>query len=850
MRISKWVVLAVYLCLIGAIGAEAQQTALRLIPLTPCRIADTRDPNGPFGGPSVAGNSPRSFVIPSSACGVPSTAAAYSLNVTAVPHGSLGYLTIWPTGQSQPLVSTLNATDGRVKANAAIVPAGTSGAVSVYVTNTADVILDINGYFVAATDPLGLAFFPVTPCRIADTRDPGGALGGPSLVGMQARSFPVLSSNCGIPSSALAYSLNFTAVPPSGLGFLSTWPAGVSQPVVSTLNAPAGAVTANAAIVPAGTNGAINVLASSGADVIIDANGYFALPGSASNPLSLFTLTPCRVLDTRDRSGLFVGNLADDTTANACGVPASAQAVVLNATVVPAEALSFLALWPDGLTQPLVSTLNSFDGLITSNMAIVPTSGGVIDAFATNHTQLVLDTSGYFSSITQTGLNTALNGRYAFTLQGFDGNGNLVTTAGSFVADGNGGISSGFEDRYAAGSSEGGALTGSYSVGADKRGTMTLTTSQGSHTFNFALGKLSSGIAGQGYVIESDAVPATGVIKKQDPSVFSTFGSTAASFAFGGKGQNGSGPSAVAGTATLNGNGTLSGMMDIVNTSQVGPSLTMAASYTVGDTTNGRGTMPFTSPGGFTMAFYIVSANEMFLIDSNPSGQGDSPLVLDALKQASSFPAPASGSVSVLSLEGRSPSCPQGQPGTGVEIDLMQWGAAGSANLAGDMNDCGVAGANPSVAIGYTVAGNGRVVTTGFTHPPVIYLVNSSEGFLVGTNVNKVQQGFFEAQASGSFSNASLTGSYFFGNRAPVVNGGDVGEGVVVANGNGGITGTNDFNSSGGLVADQTFSDTYSAAANGRVTTNETVLYIISTSKALLIDGAHSNFPKVSVIEK
>ena len=89
----------------------------------------------------------RSCPIPSSACGIPSTAAAYSLNVTVVPDGMLQYLTAWPTGAGQPLVSTLNSWDGAVVANAAIVPAGTGGAISVFVTNRTHVILDINGYF-------------------------------------------------------------------------------------------------------------------------------------------------------------------------------------------------------------------------------------------------------------------------------------------------------------------------------------------------------------------------------------------------------------------------------------------------------------------------------------------------------------------------------------------------------------------------------------------------------------------------------------------------------------------------------------------------------------------------------
>jgi hypothetical protein len=76
--------------------------------------------------------------------------------------------------------------------------------------------------------------------------------------------------------SARAYSLNLTVVPPGPLGYLSVWPVGKPQPVVSTLNSPNGTVVANAAIVPAGTNGAISVFASNNTDLIIDINAYFA----------------------------------------------------------------------------------------------------------------------------------------------------------------------------------------------------------------------------------------------------------------------------------------------------------------------------------------------------------------------------------------------------------------------------------------------------------------------------------------------------------------------------------------------------------------------------------------------
>src|SRR5271170_5960147 len=196
----------------GTATASAQQASspLQFIPVTPCRVADTRGPGGPFGGPELPAKSSREFDIPQSACGIPSTALAYSLNVTVVPGASLNYLTIWPSGQTQPYVSTLNSYDGRIKANAAITPAGTNGGVSVYVSDATNVILDIDGYFVPAGTTSGLAFYPLTPCRVADTRGPGGPLGGPFISAKTSRDFPVLSSSCSIPSTAQAYSLNVT----------------------------------------------------------------------------------------------------------------------------------------------------------------------------------------------------------------------------------------------------------------------------------------------------------------------------------------------------------------------------------------------------------------------------------------------------------------------------------------------------------------------------------------------------------------------------------------------------------------------------------------------------------------
>lgn len=139
-----------FLFFFALLGSYAQaQTASNFVSITPCRVADTREASrGNLGSPSVAATVQRDLPITESSCSLPANVTAYSINVTVIPHGSLGYLTVWPTGQQQPTASTLNSPSGDVIANGTIVPAGTNGAISVFATNDTDVVIDVNGYFV------------------------------------------------------------------------------------------------------------------------------------------------------------------------------------------------------------------------------------------------------------------------------------------------------------------------------------------------------------------------------------------------------------------------------------------------------------------------------------------------------------------------------------------------------------------------------------------------------------------------------------------------------------------------------------------------------------------------------
>jgi len=123
-------------------------------------------------------------------------------------------------------------------------------------------------------------FYTVAPCRVLDTRGPAGPLGGPSLQPGETRPFHVVTSSCGIPSTAKAISVNATVTGPVDVGYLSIYPGNDAQaPTASTINFSANQTRANNAILVLATDGSgtINVLAGTAGtvDFILDVNGFF-----------------------------------------------------------------------------------------------------------------------------------------------------------------------------------------------------------------------------------------------------------------------------------------------------------------------------------------------------------------------------------------------------------------------------------------------------------------------------------------------------------------------------------------------------------------------------------------------
>jgi probable HAF family extracellular repeat protein len=125
--------------------------------LTPCRLLDTRDADGPFGGPALAAGGTRSFVLAGN-CAIPADARAVSVNLTVTAATTNGNLRAYPAGAPEPLTSAINYAPGQTRANNAVLSLGAGGDLTVrcsQATGTVHLVIDVNGYYL--TPPAGAA---------------------------------------------------------------------------------------------------------------------------------------------------------------------------------------------------------------------------------------------------------------------------------------------------------------------------------------------------------------------------------------------------------------------------------------------------------------------------------------------------------------------------------------------------------------------------------------------------------------------------------------------------------------------------------------------------------------------
>jgi hypothetical protein len=117
--------------------------------VAPCRVADTRNAEGPSGGPALVGGTIRTFPV-SGVCGIPPTASAVALNLAVVMPSDGGDPRVFPAGRVAPLASSLNFLPGVIRANNAIIALPDSGQLSVQCdipSGGTHFFFDVFGYF-------------------------------------------------------------------------------------------------------------------------------------------------------------------------------------------------------------------------------------------------------------------------------------------------------------------------------------------------------------------------------------------------------------------------------------------------------------------------------------------------------------------------------------------------------------------------------------------------------------------------------------------------------------------------------------------------------------------------------
>ncbi len=372
--------------------------------------------------------------------------------------------------------------------------------------------------------------------------------------------------------------------------------------------------------------------------------------------------------------------------------------------------------------------------------------------------------------------NASLKGQYAFSMSGSDFNGEFLARVGSFIADGNGGITGGIEDVNTAG---GGQETlnytsSTYSIQADGRGLINLTNDTG--TLKFSLTLLSPT---QGFIVQTDsslAATTSGTFILQAPNSF-TASSLSGNYVFDFSGLDFSSsqfgvPNSIVGQFVANGNnGINSGVLDRNNDG----TLVTAAPFTgssyqmdaVNGSTFGRGTVTFVAGGTtYNYAFYIVNSNRARMIQINATA-----LTLGDAVSQSSVPttnATFNGNFAFL-LTGSSTS------GALTEIGRFTADGNGGLNsIFADVNDFGSVAKLPngslssiSYAIDGNLAGTGRGTLT-FTDASlgtfqfVFYLTSPSGGVIQDVSSNIVADGSLQLQTGAPFTQAGLAGDYGF----------------------------------------------------------------------------------------
>jgi hypothetical protein len=453
--------------------------------------------------------------------------------------------------------------------------------------------------------------------------------------------------------------------------------------------------------------------------------------------------------------------------------------------------------------------------------------------------------------------NTLINGAYAFFFHGFDTQG-VVTMDGAIVTNGSGTVSGGSEDiNRVSGTTLAAVVTGTYAIGTDGRGTMTLTATNGVGQKLTSVYQLVLDSDGNARFFENDASNTTppplptfgeGIMKRQVGSNFAG-ANFSGNYAFGLTGQDlTTAPASLVGVIHADGGTTITpGTLDFNDAGLYSPGLPASGNFSVSSTVGRLVTslifqIPSSAQVTLNFACYFVSSTDLFVIEIDTTDATHPRIGGEMILQdpATVFDNTALNGGSVLS-------------GTGVHMNasafvgLLSSASNGSATVAFNQNAGGTITQGTAIPGSYVMTPNGRVEFTGFgglgPRFAAAYLTGVNQGFLIGSD-NDSTEGLLENQVGAPFNASSILGSYALSAPNPADN--LVSNLIGQTSGNGAslLQGVVDEVNSSGQNPAQSFVGNYllSASGQGTITTNTPVgiptnlaLYVVSPSRIRMI---------------
>ena len=565
---------------------------------------------------------------------------------------------------------------------------------------------------------------------------------------------------------------------------------------------------------------------------------------------------------------------------------------------------------PNG-SLPAWATLSN--GKITGTPASTDTGSSTFTVKVTDSASQSVTQSYTLTVYAISGANNALlKGQYAFLVKGWIDGVDMGSTTkqaivGSFVADGNGNITSGTADMNNITTQTGASplsISGTYALPSNNIGQMTLTVGSKTVTLAFTVGTLQSSVATAGSIVEFDDVSGvgatpggsrfTGEFALQTPSSF-TAANLTGGYAFGLEGETcpvylfpgapavnsncsqtlTEGPVAIAGTMSFSGAGAISNGMEDIDLNDGNcpnsngtptctynyPQATFTGSYGTPNTTNGRTTLTLNAPAALpagTLAIwpthyvaYMVSASKIYWISTDPHIQ-DTLLAGSAIQNTvTTFSNANMNGNEVLYEVSAQDDNGWGTSGYGPQSDVTLVlanvnGSAGTISATLQQNAAGTFTTKSATGT-YSVAANGRVTMTVGNQPPVMYLAGTGIGYGVESSG---QAGLFhlEQQTATTLSSATFAGE----TRMSVAPSSLSTSQVTSNSGNVNIL-RSSSNSNGTLNWDATNSDTYTVDPTGLITlSNGAVGYVISPTRFVIMDKPTSSntAPTATVLQQ